>query len=62
MADQWEYTSAEAGSFKLDRLLAQGWEIVTVLDAPSAEPSTDPWSAPSQPATIQLRRPTGSAK
>jgi hypothetical protein len=35
MADRWEYRTAEAGTFKLDRLLAQGWEAYTTTEQPA---------------------------
>ena len=38
MADKWEYRTVEAGTFKLDRLLAQGWEAYTVTEQ---EPGND---------------------
>jgi hypothetical protein len=32
MAHKWEYRTVEAGTFKLDRLLAQGWEPYTATE------------------------------
>ena len=43
MADKWEYRTAEAGTFKLDRLLAQGWEAYTATEQP------DPDDTPRRP-------------
>jgi hypothetical protein len=32
MADKWEYRTVQAGTFTLDRLLAQGWEAYTLTE------------------------------
>jgi hypothetical protein len=57
MADKWEYRTAEAGSFKLDRLLAQGWEPYTVTEQ-STDADTPRGLAPPTSAVtvIHLRR------
>jgi hypothetical protein len=38
MADKWEYRTVEAGTFKLDRLLAQGWEPYTATEHAAGHP------------------------
>ena len=56
MADKWEYRTAEAGTFKLDRLLAQGWEPYTTTEHPAAD-DTPHGLAPAEAVTvIHLRR------
>jgi hypothetical protein len=56
MADKWEYRTAEAGTFKLDRLLAQGWEAHTTTEQLAAE-DTPRGLAPAEAVTvIHLRR------
>ena len=56
MADKWEYRTAEAGTFKLDRLLAQGWEAYTTTEQPTAD-DTPRGLAPAEAVTvIHLRR------
>jgi len=37
MADKWEYRTVEAGTFKLDRLLAQGWEPYTATEQAASD-------------------------
>ena len=56
MADKWEYRTAEAGTFKLDRLLAQGWEAYTTTEQ-AATDDTPRGLAPAEAVTvIHLRR------
>jgi hypothetical protein len=62
MANKWEYRTVEAGTFKLDRLLAQGWEAYTATEQPGPDDDGGPRGlGPAKPATtvILLRRLTG---
>jgi hypothetical protein len=60
MADKWEYRTAEAGTFKLDRLLALGWEPYTATEPPSDDEGPRGLAPPAPGATvIHLRRKTG---
>ncbi len=57
MADKWEYRTADAGTFKLDRLLAQGWEPYTATEQPGQDDSPRGLVSPSEAVTvIHLRR------
>lgn len=59
MADKWEYCTVGAGTFKLDRLLAQGWEPYTATEQPIPDDSPRGLGPPSPAATvIHLRRKT----
>jgi hypothetical protein len=55
MADKWEYRTVEAGTFKLDRLLAQGWEAYTATEQPSPDDGGPRGLGPAKP-----RRPSSS--
>jgi hypothetical protein len=59
MADKWEYRTVEAGTFKLDRLLAQGWEAYTATEQPKPDDGPRGLGSPTEAATlIHLRRKT----
>ena len=60
MADKWEYRTAEAGTFKLDLLLAQGWEAYTTTEQPTADDTPRGLTSASSAVTvIHLRRKVG---
>jgi hypothetical protein len=60
MADKWEYRTVEAGTFKLDRLLAQGWEAYTTTEQPTADDTPRGLTSASPAVTvIHLRRKVG---
>jgi hypothetical protein len=57
VAQKWEYRTVEAGSFKLDRLLAQGWEAYTATEQPSVDDTPRGLGSPGPAFTvIHLRR------
>jgi len=57
VADKWEYRTVEAGTFKLDRLLAQGWEPYTATEQPNVDDTPRGLGSPSPAFTvIHLRR------
>jgi hypothetical protein len=59
MADKWEYRTVEAGTFKLDRLLAQGWEAYTTTEAPAEDDTPRGLGRPGPAVTVvHLRRKT----
>jgi hypothetical protein len=59
MADKWEYRTVEAGTFKLDRLLAQGWEAYTATEqAPDDDSPRGLGSSSPAVTVIHLRRKT----
>jgi hypothetical protein len=59
VADKWEYRTVKAGTFTLDRLLAQGWEAYTATEQPSSDDTPRGLDLPSPPVTvIHLRRKT----
>jgi hypothetical protein len=59
MADKWEYRTVDAGTFKLDRLLAQGWEPYTATEQSSVDDTPRGLGSPSPAVTvIHLRRKT----
>jgi hypothetical protein len=58
VADKWEYRTAEAGTFKLDRLLAQGWEAYTTTAAPADDDTPRGLSPGPGVTVVHLRRKT----
>jgi len=57
VADKWEYRTVDAGTFKLDRLLAQGWEPYTATEQPDVDETPRGLGPPSPGVTvIHLRR------
>jgi hypothetical protein len=58
MADKWEYRTVEAGTFKFDRLLAQGWEPYTATEHAASARDAPAGLVPAGPVVtvIHLRR------